>query len=223
MSASVKSASWKEELLMAFRSLGGAARYNDLYEYIEQTTVRQLTTQWKATVRRTIEDHSSDSMNFRASDLFRHVDHGFWSLREAGDVSSLVNSRLGKTPKAIVKEVLSAKTQVETTNLVFVREHWRQWPSSQVSDSTSFPLDRAVFEVVDAWVTDRYFELKLAKELVLKVPLNWYPSLSSASREEQLDFEFGEYGIHWPQLKFEVLVPEILSKSAKTLLKAQGV
>ena len=73
--------SWKEEISLAFEGLGGAARYSDLYEYIERTTKRDLTKEWKATVRRTIEDHSSDSANFRAADLFEHLDHGFWGLR----------------------------------------------------------------------------------------------------------------------------------------------
>ena len=214
--------SWKNEILVAFRALGGAARYSDLYEYIEQTTVRNLTTQWKATVRRTIEDHSSDSKNFRASDLFRDVDHGFWSLREAGDVSNLVNSRAGQTPKAVVEEVLSAETKMETSNLVFVNEHWRKWPSSRELDLILFPLDRAVFEIVDAWITDQFFEVKLVKGLVLRVPLNWYPNLSSASREQQSDFTFGEYGIHWPQIGFEVLVPDILSHVAKSSPQIHG-
>ena len=153
-----KLTSWVSEIVSAFRALGGAARYDDLYEYIERTTDRNLTTEWKATVRRTIEDHSSDSKNFRAEDLFRHIDHGFWCLREAGDVSALVNRRLSLRPKAVVDEVLEGARPIDPEpNLVFVREHWRRWPSPTEADRTSVALDDSIFAIVDGWVTDRHF------------------------------------------------------------------
>lgn len=80
---------WLEEIIEAYRELGGSAHYSDIYDYIDKTTSRSLTNSWKATIRRVIETHSSDSDNFAAiKDIFYSVDgigKGVWGLREDVD------------------------------------------------------------------------------------------------------------------------------------------
>lgn len=106
---------WVDEIVEAFERLGGAARYVDLYELIEFTTMRELTKEWKATVRRTIEDHSSDSANFRAADVFEHIGHGHWKLRGVDVSEAELEARNHLTPRQVLDRV-------------FVREHYRSIP-----------------------------------------------------------------------------------------------
>lgn len=78
---------WKEEIVAAFEALGGVASYTQLYQYIEDNTSRKLTSQWKATVRREIENHSKDSDNYinNKPDLFgsaKGIGKGVWMLRQ---------------------------------------------------------------------------------------------------------------------------------------------
>lgn len=112
---------WVDEIVEAFQRLGGAARYDDLYELIQLTTIRDLTKEWKATVRRTIEDHSSDSANFRAADLFQHIGHGHWMLRGADVSEKELSARSHLTPKQVLDRV-------------FVREHFRTKPKHSSAD-----------------------------------------------------------------------------------------
>lgn len=204
---------WIAEIVEAFRTLGGAARYSDLYEYISRTTKRELTAQWKATIRRTVEDHSSDSKNFRAQDLFQHLSHGFWSLRDAGDVREIAAARENKKPRTVVDEALEQNLQAHGSGMVYVREHWRQWPSSTSGELEAFSLEKSALRIVAAWVADVYFELKFAKGFTIKIPFELYPTLVSANRQQLTNFEVGEYGIYWPLLSLQILIPEILSSN----------
>lgn len=52
---------WVEEIVNAFKHLGGKANYKELYEHIENTASEKLSKNWKATVRARIEERSSDS------------------------------------------------------------------------------------------------------------------------------------------------------------------
>lgn len=63
-------ATWLEEIVSAFETLGGVVSYDQLYRYIEANTSRQLTKAWKATVRREVENHSTDSENYRVVKIF---------------------------------------------------------------------------------------------------------------------------------------------------------
>jgi hypothetical protein len=76
---------WLEEIVQALRYHGGIASYSEIYEHIESHSPRQLTREWRATVRRTIEDHAPQSANFRGNDIFYSVDgigRGVWGLSE---------------------------------------------------------------------------------------------------------------------------------------------
>ena len=74
-----------ESIKKAFVNLDGEAKYEDLYPEIKKIRLNQnlsLSSQWKASVRRTIEDHSSDSANYRGNDVFQKLGYGYWGLRD---------------------------------------------------------------------------------------------------------------------------------------------
>lgn len=84
---------WLEYIVKALENLGGLASYNDLYSEIEKIRPKPFTTQWKASVRRTIETHSSHSKNHIAGqpDLFYSVEgigRGVWALRNYAQLES---------------------------------------------------------------------------------------------------------------------------------------
>ncbi len=76
---------WVDDVVEALRSLGGEANLSDIYKKVEEirgkngrTIVRSL----DATVRQTLEAHSSDSENFQQrADFFKNVGRGRWKLR----------------------------------------------------------------------------------------------------------------------------------------------
>lgn len=103
-------ATWKEEIAQAYAALGGRASYANLYDYIERTTTRNLTPEWKATVRRVVETHSSESDNYRLGneDLFYPVNgiesrSGVWGLKN--------NPSEGATRKDIEKLIASKEEE----------------------------------------------------------------------------------------------------------------
>lgn len=75
-----------EAIVQAMRNLKGKATYSQLYEEYEAVTGKVLTPGQKAGIRKNIEDHSSDSMNYKGKeDLFYSVDgigNGTWGLRK---------------------------------------------------------------------------------------------------------------------------------------------
>ena len=75
---------WKNELVNALRNLGGKASLSEIYDYIEQNTVRELPKTWKATVRYTLQLNSSDTETYSrgGEDLFERLERGIWSLKK---------------------------------------------------------------------------------------------------------------------------------------------
>ena len=75
----------KERIQDALEYLGGEARLNDIYDYIEQTSDIELSPSWEATVRGTLERASSSSNVYAGKeDLFysvRGLGSGIWGLR----------------------------------------------------------------------------------------------------------------------------------------------
>lgn len=189
---------WIDEIVQAFDALGGAARYSDLYELIERTTSRHLTAEWKATVRRTIEDHSRDSENFRARDLFRHLDRGFWALRDVAVDDEFLAEREQQTSKQIVDKVL-------------VREHWRSLPTA--SDGTAPSL--IVFQPeemrpIGVWFSKDRLDIELASGLIVSAPLDWFPALQEASARKQASTELSPASISWSELNFSLKISDLL-------------
>ena len=77
---------WLDWIVEAMRQLGGSAAYEDLYHQIQLIHTGPLSKEWKASVRKTIENNSSDSDNFREGnqDVFKSVGgkgSGYWGLR----------------------------------------------------------------------------------------------------------------------------------------------
>ena len=84
--------SWKDEIVSTLDALGGEAHLSEIYEHIESTTLRKLARTWKATIRYTLQIHSSDTESFRGGeDLFRRIGRGYWGLRsnDAGNGGNL--------------------------------------------------------------------------------------------------------------------------------------
>ncbi len=80
--------SWKDDIVMALRNLGGSASLSDIYAEVHKIRPHALTPKWQATVRNQIESWSSDSRNWKPGrdDEFRSVGgkgSGVWALREA--------------------------------------------------------------------------------------------------------------------------------------------
>lgn len=75
---------WLEEIVEVLKELGGEAYLDQIYCLVERRGNKKLTGDWKATIRQTIEDHSSDSRSFRSGkDIFYSVElrSGKWRLR----------------------------------------------------------------------------------------------------------------------------------------------
>lgn len=74
-----------ETIISAMRNLGGKANYSELYEEYERICGTVLSPGQKAGIRKCIEDHSSDSLNYKGKDnCFYSVDgigNGTWGLR----------------------------------------------------------------------------------------------------------------------------------------------
>lgn len=96
--AEAQQVGWVDEVVSAINALGGVAHYSDIYAKIEKNTTRRLGKEWKAVVRRTIEEHSSDttckkSANF--ADLFfsaNGLGKGTWGVRKVGKTSNFTLS-----------------------------------------------------------------------------------------------------------------------------------
>jgi hypothetical protein len=78
---------WLEVVIEALKALGGKGYLKDIYKKVDEighkkSSINQCNT-WRNTIRQTIYDHSSDSDSFRQEDdLFHHLGHGFWELRD---------------------------------------------------------------------------------------------------------------------------------------------
>ncbi|MDD4353186.1 MAG: hypothetical protein PHN56_01875 [Candidatus Nanoarchaeia archaeon] len=85
-----------EEIITALEKLGGIACYSELYDQIQKDTKRTLPINWEAGIRNTIENHSSDSENFKGKNLFYSVNgigNGIWGLRSLKSSSLIYNKK----------------------------------------------------------------------------------------------------------------------------------
>ena len=75
---------WVDDIEAALRTLGGRASLHSIYKAVEvrrREGGRSVPKTIDAVIRRTLEDHSSDSANFRGADIFALVGRGEWALR----------------------------------------------------------------------------------------------------------------------------------------------
>lgn len=76
---------WVDDVYEALRALGGRAALMNIYREVEKRRRlgnRSVPKTLEATIRRTLEDHSSDSANFRGEDLFANTGRGEWKIRQ---------------------------------------------------------------------------------------------------------------------------------------------
>lgn len=71
---------WLLEIIESMKEIGGYGTYNDLYNQILKRNNMnfKVNKHWKAAVRRTIENYSSDS------DVFTHREDIFYSVERKG-------------------------------------------------------------------------------------------------------------------------------------------
>jgi hypothetical protein len=75
---------WVDDVEAALKRLGNTADLHEIYrvtQVLRSAAGRTIPRTLEATIRRTLEDHSSDSANFKGNDLFRLVGRGRWGLR----------------------------------------------------------------------------------------------------------------------------------------------
>ena len=80
-----------ETIFNVLEELGGKAKYCDIYAEYEKQTNTPLTKGGRAGIRKVIEDHSSDSANFKGNDVFYSVygkGRGVWGIREGLSLTS---------------------------------------------------------------------------------------------------------------------------------------
>ncbi len=76
---------WVDDVFEAIRRLGGSATLHSIYKEVEnirRKAGRSVPKTLEATIRRTLEDHSSDSANYRGTDLFANIGRGEWAIRQ---------------------------------------------------------------------------------------------------------------------------------------------
>ena len=81
---SVGKVRWVDDIVSGLKLLGGEASLHEIYKTVERirfSNARTIPRTFEATIRRTIEDHSSDSEIFKGEDIFRKFSRGRWALR----------------------------------------------------------------------------------------------------------------------------------------------
>lgn len=107
--------SWREDVVRAVENLGGEADLSDIYKEIQTIRPDNLNSSYEATIRGTIEAHSSDSEVWRegSPDLFRKVSRGRWALRTNGAV---VPAGEAAGPVARLPEAPAGRVWIEFAN-----------------------------------------------------------------------------------------------------------
>ncbi|GAP18878.1 DUF4268 domain-containing protein [Levilinea saccharolytica] len=90
---------WIEDIIQAFKNLGGEASLQDIMEEVKSIRGEPLPKRWREIIHDNIYYHSSDTKKFRGKkDLFRKVSSGIWTLR--GQVST---SQFGSATKKLLE------------------------------------------------------------------------------------------------------------------------
>src|SRR5579871_862528 len=99
---------WVDDICDAFRQLGGEASYEELYPAIRSIRREPVDGEWRATVRRIIEDHSRDSANFRGTHLFTHVSRGRWRLDKVPRPAEAMETKMPPTIPTVTQPPFEA-------------------------------------------------------------------------------------------------------------------
>jgi hypothetical protein len=80
---STSNISWKDEVKNAVRALGGTVSLAQLYSYIEKNSNKELTKEWKGTVRKTIYSYCSErDVYLGKENLYREIGKSVYQLIE---------------------------------------------------------------------------------------------------------------------------------------------
>ncbi len=109
--------SWKENIVQALENLNGIATYDKIYDEVYKIKKGNVSSSWKETIRRRIQDLSSDSNGYKGKeDIFYSVDgigNGIWGLRKY----------LQDTPQAVdLIENEESTKRVKTTTHRIIRD-----------------------------------------------------------------------------------------------------
>ena len=94
-------ATWVEDVIQALGNLGGQASLNDLYTEVRAIRTGSKPKSLNAIVRRTLEDNSPDSKNFKGRDYFRNIDRGIWALTNPSYTQVIQKGKKGKGIKSM--------------------------------------------------------------------------------------------------------------------------
>ncbi|MBV8115415.1 MAG: hypothetical protein JO300_11785 [Silvibacterium sp.] len=111
--------SWLHDIKTALASVGGIAHYDAIYAEVARMRPSPLPGSWKEIVRRTIQDHASESNGFRGTAVFYSVDgigSGVWGLRELLKPAQLA-SDIGEpeAPQRVQQQVYRVLRDTEMT------------------------------------------------------------------------------------------------------------
>lgn len=80
---------WADDIELSLKNLGGIAKLSDIYDEVERVREGPYPKTFTAIIRGTIENHSSDSANYKGNDRFFSAEglgFGRWGLRS--DINS---------------------------------------------------------------------------------------------------------------------------------------
>ncbi len=209
---------WVHVIIRALHELGGSAPYSRLKPTIERRNEKSFTPKWHQTVEGTVEEYSSDSIrgnkpiHFAGSekDVFQKVGHGHWKIRDLNN--RFVREALDLDAKAIgTFEQEQVTSESFERNLVFVREHFRNFPGD--GDDNNFErldLSDAIFQPTAAWCTNLDLEVELQSGVIIRTPLWWYPRLLAATPQQRASVRLSALGMHWEEIDEDLSVAGIL-------------
>ncbi len=77
-------ATWRDDIIQALQNIGGIAPLSEIYIAVQDIRPEPYPQSFKATIRGTIENSSSDSEKFKGNDIFFSAEglgKGIWGLR----------------------------------------------------------------------------------------------------------------------------------------------
>ncbi len=102
---------WSEDIELALTNLGGIASLSDIYDEVKKVREGPYPESFKATIRGTIENNSSDSAKFKGNDLFfsvKGLGSGVWGLRSyvknTPKASDIDEDSGGESPSRVTQE-----------------------------------------------------------------------------------------------------------------------
>lgn len=130
--------SWVDSIVEAMQILGGDAHYSDLYPLVKdirRSRGLSIPPTFEETVRRCIQDHSSDSQGFKGIDVFTKIDKGHWGLRNTYKYAKTFGESPIENQKDI-KEIAPIELGAEEDNLAMAED------GKQLSDMEEVKLKK---------------------------------------------------------------------------------